>query len=76
MKVISDGLDTNLVNTGTIIKNNYLSLISTDDKDSDNDTDQEDSSSSTKLPPPCIVRASASPPTCKSIGLKRRKNSS
>ena len=73
MKVISAGLDTNSVNTGTIIKDNYLSLISTDDKYSDNDTDQADSSSSTKLPPACIVRASASPPTCKNIiGLRRR----
>ena len=50
-----------------------ISLInSDDDKDSDNNTDQADSSSSTKLPPLCIVRASASPPTCESIGLKRR----
>ena len=72
MKVISAGLDTNSVSTGTIIKDNYLSVISTDDKYSDNDTDQEDNSSSTKLPPPCIVRASAFLLTCKNIGLKRR----
>ena len=51
-----------------------ISLInSDDDKYSDNDSDQADSSSSTKLPPACIVRASASPPTCKNIiGLRRR----
>ena len=50
-----------------------ISLINSDDgKDSDNDTDQEDNSSSTKLPPPCIVRASAFLLTCKNIGLKRR----